>query len=91
MTHQITGKLSAIALVVLLAVGTIGTTAGPASASTRLGGIDVNRACLHQDGPKFGDVYLKNSAYGWVCRHMEIACFWWPCGPRPIRPLVGSK
>ena len=79
---NIAKRLTALTASLIIAIGLAFTVAAPAEASTRLGGIDVTQACIDQWGWYWGEAYLRNNnAYGWTCRHMEIVCFSWACGP----------
>ena len=52
-----------------LAGATLGLGATPASATTRLGGVDMQRACNTQQGQGFRAVVTDQSnAYSWRCR-----------------------
>jgi len=53
--------------------GGILATAAPASAATRLGGIDMMRVCAIENGSSWWVPYLvSQNAYGWRCYNDQI-------------------
>ena len=69
-------RLLLAATATLLVVGGALVTAAPASASTRLGGMDLGRVCAAQNGSSWWVATLvANNAYGWRCYNDKVGQF----------------
>lgn len=61
-------RLIAVGAIAIAVAGGVAVSAAPASAATRLGGIDMMRVCAVQNGSNWWVPYLvAQNAYGWRC------------------------